>query len=154
MVSQRHPDSGVNDGLFGVAYTIRDRANTSTEHQRLLTDLLTWFTTHLTVPDRFNRSSSKGYYRRNSKGIAWFRDTAVEHISRMHELRRIAEANGYEVSVIAEERIGYIVYRCGAGYCGAICRYVHWCANGTLLWWSNNRLSDVSQLPLRTRRVE
>jgi len=72
---------------------------------------LTWFAKHLSVPERFNRSASKGYYRRNTKGIAWFRDSAEQHISHMHELKRIAEANGHVVTLISDDRIGYVVYQ-------------------------------------------
>jgi hypothetical protein len=110
VVSNRHPDSGVADGLFGVAYSLRDDSEISGEHRRALIEHLTWFTKHLSVPDRFSRSASKGYYRRNTKGIAWFRDSALEHISRMNELKRIVEGNGYVVTQISEDRIGYIVY--------------------------------------------
>jgi len=62
------------------------------------------------VHRRFSRSASKGYYRRATKGIAWFRDDAVEHISRMFELKRVMEANGHSVHVVRENRVGYIVY--------------------------------------------
>ncbi|HEX7075605.1 MAG TPA: hypothetical protein VF226_16320 [Hyphomicrobiaceae bacterium] len=75
-----------------------------------MTTSLEWFEVHLTTPKRFNRSTSKGYYRRNTKGIAWFRDTAKEHISGMYKIKRIAEANGHSVDVIREERVGYVVY--------------------------------------------
>ena len=29
---------------------------------------------------RLNRSRSKGYYRRTTKGISWFKDTATEPV--------------------------------------------------------------------------
>ncbi len=69
-----------------------------------------WFSKHLPAPARFNRTRSKGYYRRKTKGISWFKDTASECLSRMHVLKRIAEEHGYPVSVICEDRIGFIVY--------------------------------------------
>jgi hypothetical protein len=85
----RHADSGVADGLFGVAYALLDANDIPKQHRRALVDHLTWFTKHLRVPARFNRSASKGYYRRKTKGIAWFRDDALEHISRMFEMKNI-----------------------------------------------------------------
>ena len=39
------------------------------------------------------------------------RDDAPEHISRMHEIKRVLEANGYTVRIIEEDRIGYVVYK-------------------------------------------
>jgi hypothetical protein len=73
-------------------------------------ELLAWFNEQLPTPERFNRSRSKGNYRRAARGLSWFKDTALEHVSRMHELKRIAEAYGHSVAVICEERIGYVVY--------------------------------------------
>jgi hypothetical protein len=40
------------------------------EDRRLLTELLRWFGENLATPDRFNRSKSKGFYRRTTRGIA------------------------------------------------------------------------------------
>jgi hypothetical protein len=110
IVSREHPDTGVADGLFGVAYAVRDSEETSRSDRESLTEQLAWFAQNLPIPKRFNRSASKGYYRRNTKGIAWFRDNAREHISRMHEMKRIVEANGHIVHVVREDRIGYVVY--------------------------------------------
>ena len=100
----------MDDGLFNVAYELREQ-NTLLEATRARIDgHLRWFRENLAVPKRFNRTKSKGYYRRTAKGISWFRDTAEAQLFRMHELKDIVEAHGYVVSIIQEERIGYIVY--------------------------------------------
>ena len=110
VISDLHPDSGVRNGLFDLAYALRDSDDVLEEHRQLLADHLAWFAKNLAKPKRFNRSSSKGYYRRATKGIAWFRDSAGDHIARMHEMKRIAELYGHTVEVILEERVGYLVY--------------------------------------------
>jgi hypothetical protein len=110
VVSQQNSDSGVESGLFVAAYALRDRTVLPADLRSRLDDHLKWFKANLATPARFNRSSSKGHYRRSTKGISWFRDTAREHIARMHDLKLIAEANGYVVSLIKEDRIGYVVY--------------------------------------------
>jgi hypothetical protein len=110
VTSEPDPDSGVEAGVFGLAYKLRDAPSVAIEDREFLREVLTWFENHLTKPDRFNRSGSKGYYRRNTKGIAWFRDSASECLSRMHHLKRILETYGHPVEVVREERIGYIVY--------------------------------------------
>lgn len=110
VVSQLNSESGVEDGLFGAAYALRDRGVLSADLRSKLEDHISWFKVNLAIPSRFNRSNSKGYYRRATRGISWFRDTAKEHIARMHDLKLIAEANGYVVSLITEDRIGYVVY--------------------------------------------
>ncbi len=75
-----------------------------------LKSLIKWFDSHVPIPERFNRSSSRGYYRRETKGISWFRDAAKESLANMHRLKSIAESNGLTVHVLNEERVGYVVY--------------------------------------------
>ena len=110
VLSTRHPDSGVENGLFGVAYEPRNRPDIEARDRDQLREGLSWFEEHLPTPKRFNRTNSKGHYRRNTRGITWFRDSALECIARMHKLKRVLEANGHPVSVIREDRIGYVVY--------------------------------------------
>jgi len=61
VVSKQDCDSGVEAGLFSVTYKLRDAPDASAEHRQLLRNALAWFEKHLTTPDRFNRSASKGY---------------------------------------------------------------------------------------------
>lgn len=111
IVATNHPDTGVADGVFRTAYALRDADEVSTADRSALDEQLEWFSNNLLIPKRFNRSASKGYYRRATKGIAWFRDDAVEYISRMFELKRVLDANGHSVQVVRTSRVGYIVYQ-------------------------------------------
>ena len=110
VLSDRHPDSGVENGLFGLAYKLRDDPGVNAEGREALRDNLAWFEKHLPTPNRFNRSTSKGYYRRKTRGIAWFRDSAKECVARMHRIKVALETNGHRVAMIREDRVGYIVY--------------------------------------------
>jgi hypothetical protein len=110
IVTGLHPESGLEDGLFGPAYRLRDDPALGEAERNTLSDTLTWFETNLKTAARFNRTRSKGYYRRNTKGIAWFRDTASECISRMHVLKRVLESHGHVVTVVHETHVGYVVY--------------------------------------------
>ena len=110
VVSAIDADSGVATGLFQVAYQLKDSADVTKHDRQTLEEQLAWFRNRLSTPARFNRSTSKGYYRRKTRGISWFRDTATECISRMHELKRILEANGHPVTVIREDRIGFVIF--------------------------------------------
>jgi hypothetical protein len=110
VISSKNPDSGVSDGIFGVVYDLLDGSELFSVERLSLEQNSKWFNSNLQKPTRFNRSSSKGYFRRNTRGIAWFRDTATEHIARMHHVAQIVREHGYAVHVIAEERIGYLVY--------------------------------------------
>jgi len=83
--------------------------NTGGAIEHAIRQELNWFRNNLPVPTRFNRSRSKGYYRRGTKGISWFKDSAAECLARMHVLRQIAETHGQPITVVTEDRVGYIV---------------------------------------------
>ncbi|MGH9323358.1 MAG: hypothetical protein ACRD21_04675 [Vicinamibacteria bacterium] len=100
----------MEDGLFGLAYELRDSPRVSRADRAALADVLTWFERHLETPSRFNRTKSKGFYRRNTRGIAWFKDTATEHVARMHVIGIILEHYGHVVEMLSEARVGYVVY--------------------------------------------
>jgi hypothetical protein len=110
VLTQRDRDSGVEAGLFGLAYELRDSADLPVSDREALHEALAWFEQHLDTPARFNRTSSKGHYRRSGKGIAWFRDTAAECIRRMHRIKDVLESHGHHVTMIREDRVGYVVY--------------------------------------------
>jgi hypothetical protein len=106
----RNPDFGFENGPFKLAYALRRSADVVEADRVALSDVLDWFDRHLERPSRFNRTSSKGFYRRNTRGIAWFKDTASEHLARLHTLAAILERHGHPIDVVTENRIGYVVY--------------------------------------------
>ena len=110
VLKQRHPDSGVEEGLFRLAYELKDSPNVDNEDRSILKDSLEWFAKNLPVPKRFNRSKSKGFYRRTTRGIAWFRDTAKDCLQHMYRIKDILEDQGYPVIIINEFRVGYVIY--------------------------------------------
>ena len=110
VLGRRHEDSGSEEGLFRVAYELRDSPLVEPTDRELLADILVWFEQTLNTPDRFNRTRSKGSYRRRARGIAWFKDTATEHLARMHGIKKILEQYGHPVVMLSEARIGYVVY--------------------------------------------
>lgn len=109
-LARRHPDSGVEDGTFGLASELRDSPEVATAHRALLTETLAWFEKNLETPTRFNRTKSKGFYRRKTRGIAWFKDTSTEHLARMHQIKGVLESNGHSVVMLTEARVGYVTY--------------------------------------------
>lgn len=110
VVAERNPGSSLELGVFQVAYRLRDRIDVPDIDRAVLRDTLAWFGKNLAEPARFNRTRSKGYYRRQTRGIAWFRDTAAEHIAHVQRLRAVLEMYGYHVSILREQRLGYVVY--------------------------------------------
>jgi hypothetical protein len=110
VISHRHLESGAYDGTLRLAYRLRGSSVATPADRGALAEALTWFEGNLATPVRFNRSSSKGYYRRNTRGLSWFKDTAVDHLTRMREIRLVLERYGHQVQMLTEARVGYVVY--------------------------------------------
>jgi len=86
---------------------IIDLDDHTSEH---LEDLLSWFRTNLTIPEKFNRSKSKASRDRNASGLSWFKEDATVVIRRSYELINLLKVIGYSIEMIRTERVGYIVY--------------------------------------------
>jgi hypothetical protein len=111
VLQRSHPDTGVEEGVFRAAYELRDGTRVAVQDRELLKGLLSWFETNLAIPERFNRTKSKGYYRRNTSGVSWIKPSAQEHIAKMRALVLILENNGYCVSQITTTRPGYVIFQ-------------------------------------------
>jgi hypothetical protein len=105
-----HPDTGVEDGIFSIAYQLRDKTLAPVHDRELLEGLLSWFSVNLQIPERFNRTKSKGYYRKKTAGVSWLKPTAFEHIAKMRALVAVIEKNGHHVSQVTTDRPGYVVF--------------------------------------------
>ncbi|GLH76370.1 hypothetical protein SSBR45G_12780 [Bradyrhizobium sp. SSBR45G] len=110
VLQQPHPDTGVDEGIFRAAYGLQKNPKTSSQDRKELDVVLSWLGANLAVPRRFNRSKSKGFYRRRTAGVSWLKSTAYEHVSKMRELSAILERNGIGVSQIRTDRPGYLVF--------------------------------------------
>jgi hypothetical protein len=64
---------------------------------------LEWFRKNLDTPTRFNRSKSKGFYRRRTRGIAWFKDSA-------RQIKGVLEKYGHQIVVLSESRVGEVIH--------------------------------------------
>lgn len=110
VLPRMNPDTGTADGIFDVAHALQHEDGLSGDEYAELRRLLRWFGDHLPVPTRFNRTKSKGYYRRKTKGISWLKDSADRHVAQMHRLAEILKRHGHEVTMIKTNRPGYVVY--------------------------------------------
>jgi hypothetical protein len=102
--------SGAREGIFGAAHDLKRTGRLSPADEEHLTRLLDWFEKNLTIPERFNRTRSKGYYRRATKGIAWFKSSATTHLEKIRELAELLDRHEVKSEVVKSERPGYIVY--------------------------------------------
>jgi hypothetical protein len=110
VLPKKHPDTGVDVGVFNCAYDLQCEGDLTQHERDELDKLLRWFGERLDVPARFNRTKSKGYSRRATKGISWFKSTARQHVSKMQRMAVILRNQGYFVNMIKARNPGYIVY--------------------------------------------
>lgn len=105
-----HRESQAPIGVIGAAYELLDGDRLDAEVRGELERSIRWLEERLDVPDRFNRTKSKGWYRRETRGIAWLRATATDHVSAMAALATCITRCGYPTIEIRAERVGYVVY--------------------------------------------
>lgn len=106
----RDPDTGLRTGLFVAAYRLANNNTHDLSIQARCHVLLDWFEANLTTPDRFNRTTSKGEWRRVTHGLSWFKPTAQEHVGKAHELRGLLAEADIMTEVLRTSRPGYIIY--------------------------------------------
>ena len=102
--------SGVRQGILAAAHDLQGAGPLSATDAHHLTQLLEWFAQNLAVPRRFNRTRSKGYYRRATNGIAWFKSSATTHVGKIRELAELLDRYGVSSEIVKSERPGYILY--------------------------------------------
>jgi hypothetical protein len=107
VVSVIDEDSGRRRGVFQAAADLCDSKELSEHDLKALQAVRKWFNVHLDAPARFARSR-----RRNAapKAISWFKSSAIEHVSRMHEMCRILNEHGIATQMITSRRPGYVVF--------------------------------------------
>ena len=110
VLPRKNSDTGADDGVFEVAYDLQHEGELTPHERQELEGLLSWFGDELVIPTRFNRSKSKGHYRRATKGISWLKSSATAHVAKMHRLAAILATQGHHVRVIKTSRPGYVVY--------------------------------------------
>jgi hypothetical protein len=108
-IDKRDEDSGRGLGIFHAAGELRDHGQLEDWERDALWNIRDWFNQHLEKPDRFT-AAKPPFYRKQSKAIAWFKDTATEHIAYIREMVTILERHGIVVNTHRAERVGYVVY--------------------------------------------
>jgi hypothetical protein len=109
VVPELDDDSERGLGVFQSAYKLRDKEKLFPYEEARFQEIIQWFDKYLEKPTRFT-ASKPPYYRKKSKAISWFRDSAHEHISRVREIVAILESHGVSVQMLKAERVGYVVY--------------------------------------------
>jgi hypothetical protein len=108
VVHEKDPDSTVRSGVFQAIIKLLKSGELSGEEAARLRALKDWFDEHLPEPNRFSRkrNPSPG----SNKGVSWFKDSAQEHLSRLHQAVTILQAHGVSVEMLTTNRPGYVLF--------------------------------------------
>jgi hypothetical protein len=107
VVTRKDEDSGRRQGLFQALADLEQTGALLPHEHAEWTRVYEWFRHNLKEPDRF-AVASRPHAKRVA--ISWFKDGAVEHLSRMRGLFHILEDHGFHVTTLKEQRVGYVVY--------------------------------------------
>lgn len=110
VINHPHLESGAYDGTFRLAYRLRGSSIAAPADRSALTAALNWFEGNIGTPSRRSWMASRGHTQPHTRGICWFKDTAVDHLARMQEIRLVLERYGHQVQMLTEARIGEVVY--------------------------------------------
>lgn len=96
-------------GVFQAIAKLRRRGVLS-KHEEEQDDLIgRWFDKNLKKPTRFTVSKPP-FYRKKSKAISWFKDSAHEHLAHVRSLVAILRDHGVFVQMLKTDRVGYVAY--------------------------------------------
>ncbi len=107
VIHKNDENSGRRQGLFQALTALRDQEALLPHDLSAYEEIYEWFKKNLKKPISFTRSS-KPHAKKVS--LSWFKDSATEHIAKMHALAQILDTYGVAVDVIRTKRPGYVVY--------------------------------------------
>lgn len=96
-------DSGARQGIFQVAYRLRDDWDVPEHHRMELRDLLGWFNDHLPVPELLSEP-------RHKSALSWFKPESKASITRVWSIVRILQQNGVVINKIRTGNPGLVIY--------------------------------------------
>jgi hypothetical protein len=85
VVPEIDEDSGRELGVFHAVRNLREEGKLYPHEEDEHDSIRAWFNENLDKPTRFT-ASKPPYYRKKSKAVSWFKDTAHEHLSRVRSL--------------------------------------------------------------------
>jgi hypothetical protein len=109
VISEIDDESQRELGIFQAIDRLRRRGVLSHYEEQQDDSIGKWFDKNLAKPTRFT-ASKPPFYRKKSKAISWFKDTAHEHIAHVRMLVAILQNHGISVRMLTTDRVGYVVY--------------------------------------------
>ena len=103
VVHEHDPRSPCPQGIFGVAYELRDSDCLQPYELQWLDQTLDWFSANLPVPNCFTRPEAE-------QAICWFRKEATAPVSRIWDLVALLEEHAAPIRLIRTANPGTIIY--------------------------------------------
>jgi hypothetical protein len=103
--SEINEDSKTQKGIFNLAYELVESGLLNKSEDVYLKELLDWFGKNLPVPDKLNNSNFV-----TSLFLCWFKDSAIEMLDRVWDLKQILENHDILIFVIKSNDIGHIIF--------------------------------------------
>lgn len=107
VINQNDEDSGRRTGLFQAMFDLESSAGLRDYEQAQYDEIHEWFRKNLKAPTSFARSSKP---HAKKVALSWFKNSAVEHIAKMHQVAHILRAHGINVEILKTGKPGYVVY--------------------------------------------
>jgi hypothetical protein len=107
VTSEIDRQSGRRRGLFYAAYELEDRKEVGASDLEQLRAIHAWFSKNMCEPTRLTLSSRP---HATAQALSWFRETAIDHISKMREMQIVLAKHGVFAETLRTSRPGYIVY--------------------------------------------
>jgi hypothetical protein len=105
--AERDKDSNLAQGIFRVAYDMRDRGDLATHEEIWFDELDQWFRKHLRRPSRYAWSSRPNAPKR---AVTWLKLSSVEHVRRLRELAALLRHKDVMIEEVVTDRPGYVLY--------------------------------------------
>lgn len=87
-------------GVFAAAYALLESRSLSRANERILREILNWFSQNLPVPQKFDTDGA----------IFWFKSDARECTRKAWELVLALRRHSLEVDMLRTRRPGYVIY--------------------------------------------
>jgi hypothetical protein len=107
VIHKNDGESGRRQGLFQALAELSEDGLLLGFEQKQHDEVYEWFRQNLKKPRSFTRSTKP---HAKKVALSWFKDSATEHIAKMHHLVQILASHGTLVDIIQTERPGYVVY--------------------------------------------
>ena len=109
VVTDIDEDSEQELGVFHAVRKLREEGKLHPHEEQQHDSIREWFNQHLEKPTRFT-TSKPPFYRRKSRAISWFKDTAHAHLAHVRSLAAILENHGVFVRILKSNQVGYVTY--------------------------------------------